>query len=250
MAKRQSRSRHGRRDKQITTIRWAILGGAAVLAATVAVWGLVYSTGSGMDGSIVEGEHYRVVADPPRRRPGAPIVVTEFFSYGCIHCRTFQPLVHAWRESLAEDVQFERAPVTFSPDWAVLAQTYLALEQTGALQRNHERLFRAIHDNGRRFATPGQVADFVDGNGVTREAFLAAYNSDAVKRKLARNEGRQRKLAIASTPTLVVADKYVVDMDVGRRRSLEVADHLVALERQAANQAAPKTEAAPAPQTS
>ena len=255
MAKRQSRSRHSggrhnRRDKQIATIRWAILGGASVLAAAVLVWGLVYSTGNGMDGSIVEGDHYRVVEDPPKRRPGAPIVVTEFFSYGCIHCRTFYPLVHAWRENLAEDVEFERAPVTFSPDWAILGQAYLALEQTGALQRNHERLFRAIHDNGRRFATPAQVADFVDGNGVTREAFLTAYNSNAVKRKLARNESRQRKLAIASTPTLVVADKYVIDMDVGRRRSLEVADHLVALERQSASKAAPKTAAAPSPQTS
>ena len=255
MAKRHPRGKgqgkgRRRREKRIAAIRWAILAGAAVLAVAVLVWGLIYSAGGGADGAITEGDHYRVVDDPPRRRPGAPIAVTEFFSYGCVHCRTFHPLIRAWRETLAADVAFERAPVTFSPEWAILGQAYLALEQTGALERNHERLFRAIHDNGRRFATAAQVADFVEGNGLTREAFLTAYNSDAVTRILARNEGRQRKLAIASTPTLVVADKYVINMDVGRRRSLEVADHLVALERQAAGEATPKTAAAPSPPTS
>ena len=101
----------------------------------------------------------------------------------------------------------------------------------GRLAQNHERLFRAIHDNGRQFLSPGQIADFVDGHGVSREGFLAAYGSAEVRRALARNEARQNRLGIASVPSLTVADKYRINMDVGRRQSLEVADHLVALEQ-------------------
>ena len=37
-------------------------------------------------------------------------------------------------------------------------------------------------------------------------------------------------LQIVSVPTLVVADKYVVNMDVGRKRSLEIVDLLIAKE--------------------
>lgn len=212
-------------------LRSSILGGIGVIVAGVLIWGLVYSTGSVDGGDIAEGEHYELVADGPRRRPGAPVTVTEFFSYGCVHCRSFDPLIEDWREDLGDGAAFERVPVAFSPEWAILGQAYLALEQVGALAQNHERLFRAIHDNGRQFLSPGQIADFVDGHGVSREGFLAAYGSAEVRRALARNEARQNRLGIASVPSLTVADKYRINMDVGRRQSLEVADHLVALEQ-------------------
>ena len=75
------------------------------------------------------------------------------------------------------------------------------------------------------------IADFVDGRGVTKDEFIEAYNSSRVRRALATGDARQRTFAIASVPTLVVADKYVVSMDVGRRQALEVVDYLIALEQ-------------------
>lgn len=236
MAKKGSRGKaRGRRqsaqEQRMRVLRWSILGTIGVIVAGVLIWGLVYSIGSVDGGEIVEGEHYDVVADAPRRRPGAPVTVTEFFSYGCVHCRSFDPLIEDWRKDLGDGVAFERVPVAFSPEWAMLGQAYLALKQAGALAQNHERLFRAIHDNGRQFLSAGQIADFVDGHGISREAFLAAYGSAEARRALARNEARQNRLGIASVPSLTVADKYRINMDVGRRQSLAVADHLVALEQ-------------------
>lgn len=225
------RSRRAAQERRIAIIRTGILGAAAAIVGALLLWGLLYSLGAGEGGEIAQGDEYRTVEDPPRRRPGQPIVVTEFFSYGCIHCRSFDPLIEDWREGLPEDAVFERAPVAYSPEWAVLGQTYLALLETGALEANHERIFRAIHDNGRSFLSADQVADFVQGNGVSRQAFLDAYNSTAVRRALARNEARQRRLGISSVPGLAVADTYVVNMDVGRRRSLEVASALIDLVR-------------------
>ncbi len=223
--------RQDRRSRRIAMIRWGVSGGALVIVVGVMIWGLFYSTGVVDSAEIREGDHYRTVENPPRRRAGGPIVVTEFFSYGCIHCRAIDPLIEDWRADLADGVEFERAPVAFSPEWAILGRAYLALEQTGALAANHERIFRAIHDNARRFLSAEQVADFVDGNGVSKEAFLVAYNLPAVQRTMARNDARQRRLGVNSAPTLTVADKYVVSMGFGRRRSLQVVDHLIALER-------------------
>ena len=236
MAKQGSRGKPRRRrqsaqDRRMSILRWNILGIIGAVAAGVSIWGLLYSTGSVDGDEIVEGEHYEVVADAPRRRPGAPVTVTEFFSYGCVHCRNFDPLIEDWREDLGEGAAFERVPVAFSPEWAILGQTYLALERAGALAQNHERLFRAIHDNGRQFLGASDIADFVDGHGTSREAFLEAYSATEVRRALARNEARQNRLGISSVPSLTVADKYRINMDVGRRQALKVADHLVALEQ-------------------
>ena len=221
-------------ERNIKQVRYGLLGFAVAVAVVVLGYGLIYSTGATFSGEFVAGEHYRLIDDPPRRRPGAPIVVTEFFSYGCVHCRDFDPLVNDWKSDLPDDVRFERSPAAFNAAWAMLARTYFVLEQAGALDANHDRIFRAIHDNGRQFRTVDEIADFVAGRGIERQAFLDAYDSPALRRKVAEQNVRQRRLAIASTPMLAVGDRYVVGMDAGRRQALIIVDHLIALERGAA----------------
>ena len=216
---------------KVNRIRNAILGFAAVVAVLVIGYGLLYSSGATEPGEITEGTHYRLIDDPQRRRPGNPIVITEFFSYGCVHCRNFEPLVSDWKRSLPDDVRFERAPVSFNAAWALLAQAYFALEASGGLEANHERIFRAIHDNGRQFLSVDDVADFVAGRGVERQAFLEAFNSAAVRRRQVGVNALARRFEVAATPTMVVAGRYAVTMDAGRRQALKTVDHLIETER-------------------
>ncbi|MFK7913088.1 MAG: thiol:disulfide interchange protein DsbA/DsbL [Pseudomonadales bacterium] len=236
MATSKSRSRSpssARADK----LRNAIFVFAALMVVVVGGYGLLYSAGV-TDGEFAEGTHYELLEDAPRRRPGAPMVVTEYFSWGCIHCRNFDPMLDEWQTTLAADAAFERAPVSFSPMFALLAQTYIALEEQGALEQNHGRFFRAIHDNRRQFLSVDQLADFVDGNGISKADFLSAYNSTAVRRRLSEIEAGARQASIRSVPALVVAGKYRINMDIGRKQALAVADHLLQLERDSAT--APK----------
>ncbi len=219
------------KEKDVALLRNGILAAVGIIVVGVIVYGTLYSTGATQSGAFVEGTHYVEVENPPRRRPTDPIVVTEFFSYGCIHCKNFDPLLDDWLPTLPEDVVFKRSPVAFSPAWAMLGQSYLALESVDALDANHRRIFRAIHDQGRQFASVDMIADFVDGRGVTKDEFMEAYNSTRVRRALATGDAHQRTFAIASVPTLVVADKYIINMDVGRRQALEVVDYLIALEQ-------------------
>ena len=219
------------KERNVNRVRNAILGFAAVVAAVVLGYGLLYGSGATDSGEIVEGEHYRLIGDPLRRRPGDPIVVTEFFSYGCIHCRNLEPLISDWQRSLPEDVGLERAPVSFNATWALLAQAYIALDVTGGLEANHERIFRAIHDNGRQFLSVDDIADFVAGRGVERQAFLDAFNSPEVRRRQAESNVLSRRFEIAVTPTLVVAGRYAVTMDAGRRLALRTVDRLIERER-------------------
>lgn len=220
-----------RKDRQVIRLRNTIIGVVVAVVVLVLGYGTLYSTGVA-EGEYAAGTHYEIIEDARGRRPGAPIVVQEFFSYGCIHCRNFDPMIEAWQSTLPDGAEFRRTPVAFSPVWTLLARTYFTLDEAGALEDNHERLFRAIHDNGRQFLSAEMVADFVTGHGITREEFLREFDSPAVRTRLRNAELAQRELGIASVPTLVVAEKYRVGMEVGRKTALDVVDHLIALERE------------------
>jgi thiol:disulfide interchange protein DsbA len=218
-----------RTDLNVKRTRNTIVGFVALVAILVIGYGTIYTTGVG-EGEYVSGEHYRVIEDPPRRRKGEPILVREFFSYGCVHCRNFDPLLEDWLSNMPAGASFTRTPAAFSPIWQLLAQTYYTLESLNILEANHVRLFRAIHDNGRQFLSPDMVADYIDGNGATKEEFLRAFNSPQVRQAMRETEALQQKLQISTVPSLVVGGKYVVNMDVGRKTSLKIVEKLIALE--------------------
>ncbi len=190
-------------------------------------YGLMRSTAVDVGGEFVEGTHYHIIENATVVPTRGPIRVTELFSYGCVHCRNFDPLVADWVVDLPEGVEFDRIPVGFSPVWAQLAQAYFALLNLDALEQNHARIFAAIHDNGKQFQSAEMIADFVDGHGVTREQFLRAYSSPAVVRAVADASARERRSRVNSVPALMVADYYMVDMNtVPRKKAFEVAQFL------------------------
>lgn len=221
-------------DKKVNRVRNVIFVALAVIVGGVVGYGILYSTGATqklVSDGVSEGDHYTLLKDPPERRPGTPVIVTEYFSYGCIHCKNFDPFIEELAAELPEGVEFERVPVAFSPEWALLAQAYLALEATGALDANHARLFRAIHDSRRRFNSAEDVADFVDGKGISKQEFLTAFESPAIRRKLGTNDAAMRKAQISSVPTLIVDDRYKVNLSLGHKPSVEVARQLAELAR-------------------
>ncbi|MCP5181224.1 MAG: thiol:disulfide interchange protein DsbA/DsbL [Pseudomonadales bacterium] len=214
----------------IIRLRHGIIAFVLIVVAAVAIYGLLYSTGATV-GEITEGEHYTVLDPSVAHTPGEPVEVMEFFSYACVHCYQFDPLIEDWRGRQTDAVRFKRQPVDFSPAWATLAQAYLTFEAMDILDDNHERLFRALHDQGKVFNTVEALADFVDGHGATRDEFLATFNSPTIRRATARLQDTQRKFQVSGVPTLVVGGKYLVKMEVGRKLSLAVVDHLVKLEQ-------------------
>jgi thiol:disulfide interchange protein DsbA len=159
------------------------------------------------------------------------VEVVEFFSYACIHCKNFDPLINEWLETKPENVDFARVPVTFSPQWIVLAQAYYTLVALDILEENHERIFRRIHNTRRMFDSPDDFAAFIDGNGATAAEVLAAWNGSEVRRMLRDGEAMQRQIVISAVPTLAVNGKYLVGMDVGRKSALDVVDHLIGVEQ-------------------
>jgi thiol:disulfide interchange protein DsbA len=224
-----------RKDKddgaQVGRLRTLILAALGSIVAIVVAVGLYFVFQP--VGEIAPGTHYSVLDGVDRSRNDG-VVVTEYFSYGCIHCRNFDPQIEAWRKTLPSDVRFERVPVAFSPDWRALAQAYYAAESLGILERNHQRLFSALHDARLNLTTVEALAQFFDGHGTDRESFRRAMNAPAVRRALADAEQRAQATMIRSVPTLVVDDRYRIDAgELSRQQVLDVADQLIAKERAA-----------------
>ena len=223
MAKRKG----SKADQRVQKVRWMIGGFFAVVIALVALYGLLYSTGA-TEGEFVEGTHFEVIETDHRRRAGDAVEVLEFFSYGCVHCKNFDPLIEEWHaEQDPARVEFRRQPVAFSPIWQLLGRTYITLESMDALDANHDRIFRAVHDQGKQFLSAEMMAEFVDGNGVSSEDFLRTFNSPAVRTQAARMEQLTAEYQVRSVPTIVVAGRYQINMGIGRKVALRVVDHLV-----------------------
>ena len=215
--------------RRIQRLRYASVVFVSVVALAIVGYGVYYASAKRSTDAFVEGSDYTLLDNAAPKGARGPVVVREYFSYVCPHCRNFDPIVQEWLATPHEGVKFERSPVQFNqPGWPVMARTYYALASVGALTENHERIFRAIHDGHEQFPTPESVADFVDGHGVTRDAFLTAYRSADVLRSTNEADARARAARINSVPSLTVGDRYLVMENVQRTQAFAAVDFLVA----------------------
>ena len=196
-------------------IRNAILGGVVAILAVVLGVGLFYNGN--------DAQPYRMLDKPDG---SGPVKVVAYFSYTCPHCRTLEELIEDWSDTLPEGTVFKRVPVALSAAGRNLAKGHLALERLAAVEANHMRIFRALHDHNRRFDSLAALADFVDGRGVDRAAFLRAAQSQRVARQMAAGLDEFQTFGLRGVPALVVDDKYVINMDMGRRQALQTARDL------------------------
>ena len=183
-------------------------------------------------GEFVEGEHYQLLENPRRIR-AEEIEVMEFFSYGCVHCFNFDPMLSEWVESKDSSINFVRTPAIASDYWDILGRAYFTLDHMKILEDQHMTMFRAIHQSRRDLSTPEALFDFIEENDVDRDAFAAAYRSSKVNAAIKRSDQMARRLKVASVPTIVIQGKYLVHTtrSVGQNRMLQVMDYLIALEQ-------------------
>ena len=182
------------------------------------------------------GKQYTVLSTPvPVSQPGK-IEVVELFWYGCPHCYAFEPSINPWIAKLPADVNFHRIPAMFGGIWNVHGQLFLTLDAMGVEHKVHTAVFDAIHKEGKKLATPEEMADFLAGQGVDKDKFLSTYDSFAIKGQIEKDKKLAMAYQISGVPTMVINGKYRFDIGSagGPDKALELADFLIAKEREAA----------------
>lgn len=166
---------------------------------------------------------------------GPGIEVVEVFGYGCVHCATLQPLISAWKAKQPQDVDFIYVPAVFGGAWEAWARAYYTAETMGVLERSHEPVFKAIHEQRVPIQNLEDIARLYEPFGVDPQQFLATMDSFAVNAKIARSAQQVPRWGVDATPTMVVAGKYRVTAprEGGFPKMLDVVDFLVAKERAA-----------------
>src|SRR3990167_4268488 len=138
-------------------------------------------------------------------------------------------------ELLPDDVNFVRIPAMFGGMWNVHGQLFITLEAMKAGPKVHAAVFDGIHKQGKKLATPEEMADFLAGEGIDKDTFLKTYNSFGVKSQLEKAKKLAMAYQISGVPVMVVNGKYRFDIGSagGPQKVLQVADHLIGKERAA-----------------
>jgi thiol:disulfide interchange protein DsbA len=183
-----------------------------------------------------EGKEYMRLATPVPTAPGGKIDVLEFFWYGCPHCNSFEPMLHAWSQKLPPDVGFRRVHVAFSALHETHAKIYYALEALGQVDAMHNKVFAAIHQQRKRLDKEADIAAFVGANGMDADKFMSTYKSFGVAAKVGQAKALTDGYKIDGVPSMGVNGRYFTSGSLagGNDRTLAVADFLIERSRKGA----------------
>ncbi|TLZ10093.1 MAG: thiol:disulfide interchange protein DsbA/DsbL [Gammaproteobacteria bacterium] len=191
----------------------------------------------------IEGRNY-VLLTPTQATsvPAGSIEVMEVFSYGCIACNSFQPVMERLRRNLPPNAQIVLLPASFNTgeDWPMFQRAYFAAWILGVADRTHRAMFDAIWKTGElavsdpvthRLKTPQPSLEdaarcYARIAGINPGAFLATARSFAVDMKIRAADAQVAAMQVPGTPCIVVNGKYRVNMD-----SLGNNDELIELVR-------------------
>jgi thiol:disulfide interchange protein DsbA len=191
--------------------------------------GLISTSAWAVPMSYVEGTHYFPTAEKLNTANAEKVVVVEMFSYTCPHCFALEPEIDAWKKTLADNVEFVKVPAIFRDSWLELARVFYAAEATGDLDMLHPKLFSAIHVDKRKLNTEDELLDFVEEQGIDRDAFLKTMNSFSVKGKVKQALIMSRTSGITGVPSFIVNGEYRTDASSagGAEDLFKVVDMLI-----------------------
>ena len=185
------------------------IGALCSLALLVSLAGAALTPTKALAQEIDEGIDYRVVEQPMRAEDGDDVEVLELFWYGCPHCYHLEPNIKQWLASQPDGVSFRRLPAAASPRWVPHAKAFYAAEMLGELDKLHEPLFKALHDDRRKIFTDDEIIAFAAEQGIDEDAFRNAFNSFPVDMKVRKSAELVRNYNIDGVPAIVVNGKYV-----------------------------------------
>ena len=169
----------------------------------------------------------------PVDAPAGQVEVVEFFSYGCSHCKNFEPIFTAWMKAAPQGVAVHRVHVGFQSSFEPLQRIYYALQAVGQVGKLHAKVFEALQTQRKRLDKPEVLFPWIAEQGVDRAKFEAAYKSFGVATKLRRAVQLQDAYRVEGTPALGIAGKYYTDgsMAGGFERMIQIANNLIAQEK-------------------
>jgi thiol:disulfide interchange protein DsbA len=181
---------------------------------------------------------YRLI-ESPQPGSGKGVEVLEFFNYACPHCYEFEPLLKTWLKSKPKDADFRYVPAVFKESMLPLAKTYYTLEEMGLIEKLHDKVYYAIHQQQVNLVDRTVMIKWIGDQGVDAKKFETTFDSFSVATKAQRASQLTRSLRVPGTPYLVIGGRYLTgpgmtlgaDGNVDQKRFVQVLNELVDMGR-------------------
>lgn len=161
------------------------------------------------------GQHYhRLVPTQPTVGGADRIEVAEVFWYGCPHCYDFESHINRWAEDVPANARFVRIPAVWNPLARLHGQLYYTEEVLAGngkldnVEAFHAAVFNEFHNKRNRLTSEDAIQNLFERFGVSRDDFLAAWNSFEVDRKIRVANDLVRRYNVTGVPAVVVNGKY------------------------------------------
>ncbi len=162
----------------------------------------------------IAGKDYAVLSSPARARQASqPVVVTEFFSYGCPWCYKLNKPLHDFIKKQDNKVELKQIPVVFHPEWKWYAKAYYSAKRLNKLDSLSPALFKAIQEDKQKLDSAKAMVAFFEQHGVSKEmAESAFYRSPTIDMDVNQGNIIMANYGIRGVPAVVVSGHYKVDL--------------------------------------
>lgn len=183
------------------------------------------------------GKHYEVLANPVRTLNQDKIEVMEMFSFSCVHCYRFEPMIQDWKKTIASDVDFVQSHVAWNPSVQTHAKIFYTIQFLGAkpstVRDLNHAAFDALNVDRLKLQDKKEIAGIFTKNGISEKQFSETFGSFGVENAVRMADARARSYGVSGTPEVMVNGKYRVSgsMAGSNKDMLKVVDFLVEKER-------------------
>lgn len=158
-----------------------------------------------------EGDYYSVIDLPVSTKP----TVTEYFSFYCPHCNTFEPLMESIAQQLPSDARFLKNHVSFMGGnmGRSMSKAYVAMNLLNAEHVMVPVMFNRIHNLEKAPKNDAQLRQMFLDEGVSAKEFDAAYNGFTTDSMVNNFDNSFKKSGLSGVPAVIVNNKFLIKTD-------------------------------------
>ena len=187
------------------------------------------------------GKNYHELAKPKKYQNTDKIEVLMFMWYGCSGCYKLDDSITAWAQKLPDDIAFVRLPGLFFSDWQFHGRIYMTMQELGTTYEQHHAIFDLIYKDKFKVESDAELPAFLDKIDVDKDKFMQIFNSNQMTETMDSLQDYLSDSGIQAVPALIVNGRYrFTTKDTEGKQFLELADHLISLERNARKTGAAK----------
>ncbi len=155
-----------------------------------------------------EGRDYKVLDLEPSKKP----LVTEYFSFYCPHCYSFEPMLKRLKAELPEGAKLQKNHVSFmgGPMGPSMSKAYATMIALKVEDKMSAVMFNRIHNMNKAPKNDAELRQIFLDEGVDAKKFDSAFKGFAIDSMVRRFDKQFKDSGLSGVPAVIVNNRYLV----------------------------------------